>query len=318
MQRWLVGAALCLLATFFTTAAIAVGACLSSSAASGTADGGPDERVQGLVSGLGLPNAAGAEPPGSQAGEERDRQEESTPRTTPTAADFIWPAEGYIVQGMWAGHPSGIDIGANTGEPVRAVRAGTVVFAGGNACCSYGYFIIIEHDDGWSSLYGHLSAFDAQYGDEVEQGERIGRVGMTGKADGPHVHFELRSYGGVVDPLSYLWPRRSAPPPPPYVASEQPAAPAAPAAAEPDPTAVPEPSISLGASTAINAAIGWLAGEADASYQIDASSCTASPSGPNWVVRCRAVLDGCADLTTCSYLLSACVLSQPLLVASTC
>jgi hypothetical protein len=221
---------------------------------------------------------------------------------------------------MWAGHPSGIDIGANTGDPIHAVRDGKVIFAGGNPCCSYGYFIIIEHDGGWSSLYGHLSKFDVQFGDEVKQGELIGRVGMTGKADGPHVHFELRSFGGVVDPLSYLWPRRSAPPPPPFVASENPpAAPAAPAAGEPDPTAVPEPSgPALAASYAIGAAINYMAGEADASYQIDASSCTATPSGPNWNVSCRAVLAGCVDLTACSYLLTACVLSQPLLVTSVC
>jgi hypothetical protein len=241
---------------------------------------------------------------------------------TPTSAEFIWPAEGYIVQGMWAGHPSGIDIGANTGDPIHAVRDGKVVFAGGDPCCSYGYFIVLEHDDGWSSLYGHMSQFKVQFGDEVHQGDLIGLVGMTGKADGPHVHFELRSNGGVVDPLNYLWPRRSAPPPPPYVASDDAPSPAGPpdarAAGASEPTEAPLDPPALAASYAIGAAINWMAGEADASYEIDASSCNATPSGPNWNVSCRAVLQGCIDLTACSYLLSACVLSQPFLVTSIC
>lgn len=267
-----------------------------------------------MLTGLGLPDSMGA---GSDVASARDQDaEKSKPKETPSPHDFVWPVEGYIVQGMWAGHPSGIDIGASTGDPVRAVQDGKVIFAGGDPCCGYGNFIVVEHDDGWSSLYGHLSAFEVDLGDEVRQNQRIGRIGATGKADGPHLHFELRSYGGVVDPLNYLWPHRSAPPPPPYVASA-PAQSASELAAPP--TATPESTgAAISAGEAIGAALPWLAREADAAYQFDAGSCSAIPSGPNWIVNCRAMLQGCPDPTACASILTACVLSQPVLVASTC
>ncbi|MEX2159380.1 MAG: M23 family metallopeptidase [Dehalococcoidia bacterium] len=249
-------------------------------------------------------------PPASKPGE---------PPSAPALA-FIWPADGWIVQGMWAGHPSGIDIGAATGDPVVAVRDGKVAFAGGDSCCSYGNYIIIQHDDGWSSLYGHLSAFNVKLGDDVKQGDRIGSIGMTGHADGPHVHFELRSYGGVVDPLSYLSPHRTAPPPPaksPSFVAAPPSGggPQVPAPAQPTPEPV---NGGLSASAAISAAAPWLSSNADASYRLDYDSCRATPTGPNWIVSCRAELQACADPTVCGATLSACVISQPILVASIC
>ena len=87
-----------------------------------------------------------------------------TPTMRPTATatprpSFIWPASGVISQPMWTGHPFGIDIALNTGTPIEAVRDGVVIFAGGDPCCSYGYYIVVEHDDGWTSLYAHQSAF---------------------------------------------------------------------------------------------------------------------------------------------------------------
>jgi hypothetical protein len=221
---------------------------------------------------------------------------------------------------MWAGHPSGIDIGAATGDPVVAVRDGKVIFAGGDSCCSYGHYIIIQHADGWSSLYGHLSSFDVKLCDDVKQGQRIGGIGMTGYADGPHLHFELRSYGGVVDPLSYLSPHRTAPPPPARspayaAASRSDAQPQVAAPVQPTPEAE---NGGLRASEAIYIAAPWLSSNAGASYRLDIASCRASPSGPNWIVSCRADLQGCTDVTVCSTTLSACVLSQPILVASNC
>jgi hypothetical protein len=289
------------------------GVCSGTPGASGGQGEPSAERAQALLSGLSGPGApAPPAPPASQP----ERGPTAGPGETPTEADFIWPADGWIVQGLWAGHPSGIDIGAATGDPIRATRAGTVTFAGGDPCCGYGYFIIIDHGDGWTSLYGHLSHFDAKLGDKVKQNEKIGEIGMTGKADGPHLHFELRLHGGVVDPLQYLWPHRVAPPPPPYVASDPIAQPGS---VQPEPTPVPEePALGISASTAISNAIPWLAAEADAAYELDASTCSATPTGPNWIVTCRALLVGCYDTVACSYVLSACVLSQPLLVASTC
>lgn len=136
----------------------------------------------------------------------------STPTPTPTATPtppppFVWPGEGWISQPMSAKHPSGIDIAVNAGWPIYAVRAGRVGFAGGDPCCSYGYYIVVEHDDGWTSLYGHLNSFAVVAGTGVEQGQLIGLSGETGKAKGVHLHFELRTGGVPVDPLEYLPPR---------------------------------------------------------------------------------------------------------------
>jgi len=313
VQRWLLPAWLCLLLAAVT--AIGVSAWLGDGSAGGASLGAEEQaRAQSMLTGLGLPDSMGT---GSEVASSRDRDvEPSKPEETPSPHDFIWPVDGYIVQGMWAGHPSGIDIGAMTGDPVRAVRDGTVIFAGGDPCCGYGNFIIVEHDDGWSSLYGHLSAFAVGLGDEVDQNQRIGSIGATGKADGPHLHFELRSYGGVVNPLDYLWPHRSAPPPPPYVAG----APAQSASEAPEPPASePESSgVAISAGEAISAALPWLAGEANAAYELDAGSCSAISSGPNWIVTCRALLQGCLDPTVCASIVTACVLSQPVLVASSC
>ena len=130
-----------------------------------------------------------------------------TPTITPTPSPpFIWPANGWVSQRMAEGHPSGIDIAVNMGEPVRAARDGRVTYVGGDPCCSYGYFVVIEHDGGSTSLYAHLSAFAVGAGDEVTQGQLIGLSGETGKARGAHLHFELRSSGVPVNPLNRLPP----------------------------------------------------------------------------------------------------------------
>ncbi len=131
------------------------------------------------------------------------------PSPTPTATPrppFVWPAHGPISQGMHAKHPSGIDVAVNTGEPIYAVRDGRVQYAGGDPCCSYGYFMVLEHDQGWTSLYAHLSAFRAVAGQEVTQGQLIGLSGESGKARGAHLHFELRMGGVPVNPMEHLPP----------------------------------------------------------------------------------------------------------------
>ena len=104
---------------------------------------------------------------------------------------------------MAENHPYGIDIGVKY-QPVYAVRDGRVIFVGGDPCCSYGLYAVVEHDAGWTSLYAHLESFAAGIGDHVIQGQRIGTSGETGKSRGPHLHFELRSWGAPVDPVAHL------------------------------------------------------------------------------------------------------------------
>src|SRR5688572_13302025 len=118
---------------------------------------------------------------------------------------FIWPYEGSISSYFGPGHALGIDIAIDVDEsPVRASAAGTVTFAGGEACCEYGYHVAISHFGGMTTLYAHLSSFAVVEGQTVAQGEVVGLSGQTGKTDGPHLHFELHDGEGLVDPLRFL------------------------------------------------------------------------------------------------------------------
>lgn len=102
---------------------------------------------------------------------------------------------------------SGIDIEAPKGTPVLAAADGTVRVSEYNHGGGYGYYVIIDHEDGFSTLYAHLEMQDTPLvgpGQEVEAGEQIGTVGVTGYSTGPHLHFELRnSNDEPVDPAEY-------------------------------------------------------------------------------------------------------------------
>jgi murein DD-endopeptidase MepM/ murein hydrolase activator NlpD len=98
----------------------------------------------------------------------------------------------------WRAH-NGVDYSAPTGTAVRTVGDGTVDFAGRKS--GYGNVIQLQHAGGKSTLYAHLSRIDVRLGQRVEQGQRIGAVGATGWATGPHLHFETRVNGEVKDPM---------------------------------------------------------------------------------------------------------------------
>lgn len=97
----------------------------------------------------------------------------------------------------------GVDIAAPTGTGVFATTEGKVLRAGYEAG-GYGNFIEIQHPNGMTSLYGHLSRIDVHSGKAVAAGERIGLVGSTGYSTGPHLHFEVRRNGGQVDPAKIV------------------------------------------------------------------------------------------------------------------
>ncbi|MBK9071258.1 MAG: M23 family metallopeptidase [Myxococcales bacterium] len=96
----------------------------------------------------------------------------------------------------------GRDYRAPKGTPVYAAGAGTVVFAGRQT--GYGRVIYVDHGDGLSTRYAHLSAFDAKKGSRVAAGDQIGKVGATGRATGNHLHFEVRIDGRAIDPVIAL------------------------------------------------------------------------------------------------------------------
>ena len=98
---------------------------------------------------------------------------------------------------------AGLDLAAPFARPVAAAAAGRVAWAGFRAG-GWGLLVTIAHRDGVRTMYAHLSRIDVHVGQRVAVGSRIGRVGATGEATGPHVHFEVRVRGAAVDPLSGL------------------------------------------------------------------------------------------------------------------
>ena len=120
---------------------------------------------------------------------------------------FIWPTVLKYLSGFGY-DPSinhyGIDIAAAMGAPIFAVDSGVVVYAGWNNW-GYGNMIVIDHGNGWQSLYAHLSSLKVGCGSFVNQGDTIAAAGATGNASGPHLHFELRSNDyDRVNPLDFL------------------------------------------------------------------------------------------------------------------
>jgi murein DD-endopeptidase MepM/ murein hydrolase activator NlpD len=113
---------------------------------------------------------------------------------------FTWPANNQFISGndYWSGHLA-IDIGAMTGDAVYASDSGVVVYAGGISG-GYGNMIMIDHGNGYQTLYAHLSSIRVSCGASVYQGNMIGAAGSTGNSTGPHLHFEVRYFGGFINP----------------------------------------------------------------------------------------------------------------------
>jgi murein DD-endopeptidase MepM/ murein hydrolase activator NlpD len=124
-----------------------------------------------------------------------------------SAAGFSWPTGVRTISSYFSsGHPLGIDIDlySQPNGPIAAVAAGTVTFAGGNTCCSYGLYVTVDHGNGLTTLYAHMSKLNVTTGQKVSKGSVLGAGGRTGYATGNHLHFEVRKDGKVVNPLSYL------------------------------------------------------------------------------------------------------------------
>jgi murein DD-endopeptidase MepM/ murein hydrolase activator NlpD len=119
---------------------------------------------------------------------------------------FIWPVQGPITSFFGPSHPLGIDIDTyeDPDQPIRAAADGVVTFAGGDPCCSYGLYVMVDHGNGFTTLYAHMSSISVDVGEPVSQGERLGRGGQTGYATGYHLHFEIHYEGSIVNPMNYL------------------------------------------------------------------------------------------------------------------
>ncbi len=124
--------------------------------------------------------------------------EDNDEETHETHSSSDTPVHGVLTQGRHA--YNAVDIGAKTGTPVYAVKAGTVIVAksGGAYNGGFGNMVVISHGDGKQTLYAHLSKVTVNVGDSVDAGDQIGNVGSTGKSTGPHLHIE---YHGMTNPF---------------------------------------------------------------------------------------------------------------------
>ena len=115
---------------------------------------------------------------------------------------FGWPASGSITQGYYGYHP-GIDVGGWVGAPILAADSGYVIAAGWDNT-GYGNMVVIDHGNGFQSLYAHMNAIHVEAGVNVAKGQQIGEMGSTGNSTGPHLHFELRQGTIQCNPYGFL------------------------------------------------------------------------------------------------------------------
>ncbi len=117
---------------------------------------------------------------------------------------FIWPTSNHYLSGndYWSGHLA-IDIAAGYGSAIWAADSGVTVFAGWSTV-GYGNMVMIDHGNGYLTLYGHLDYVSVGCGQSVYQGQTIGGGGSTGNSTGPHLHFEVRYQGGFINPWYVL------------------------------------------------------------------------------------------------------------------
>ena len=118
---------------------------------------------------------------------------------------LAWPLAGLVGDGFGPrgdGFHAGLDVIAPLGAPVAAAAPGRVTWVGYRD--GWGMLVVVAHTDGVRTLYAHLSSATVRLGQRVETGTRVGLVGATGDATGPHLHFEVRVGGAAVDPLGAL------------------------------------------------------------------------------------------------------------------
>lgn len=123
--------------------------------------------------------------------------------SAPGGANFMWPTSGGISQYFAWYHP-GVDIPNRSAPAVFTADGGTVVTAGWPDNYGYGNRVVVDHGNGYQTLYAHLSNIYVSVGQSVSRGQSVGQMGSTGRSTGTHLHFEIRYKGIAVNPLAIL------------------------------------------------------------------------------------------------------------------
>lgn len=116
---------------------------------------------------------------------------------------FVWPTSGRVSQGF-AWYHKGVDIANKEAPGILAADAGTIIVAGWPDNTGYGNRVIIDHGNGYTTLYAHLSQVYVVVGQRVKRGDALGRMGSTGRSTGTHLHLEVRRNGVATNPLEFL------------------------------------------------------------------------------------------------------------------
>jgi murein DD-endopeptidase MepM/ murein hydrolase activator NlpD len=119
------------------------------------------------------------------------------------SGSFVWPASGILTQ-RYSFYHKAFDIANRGGGPILAADSGTVIVAGWIDNSGYANRVMIDHGNGYVTLYAHLSVIQVQVGQRVARGNVVGQMGCTGRCTGTHLHFEVRHGGVLEDPARYL------------------------------------------------------------------------------------------------------------------
>jgi len=174
-----------------------------------------DDNLTSQVTDVPVNSDSGNEGEVTQAPTARPTEAPAMVDTSPAGCDFGWPLQmgGFYCTsffglradpftGVASGH-SGTDLAMGRGTPILAAQSGVVVTSTTNGG-GYGYYVKIKHDNGVQTLYAHCSQLLVSVGERVTKGQRIALVGDTGRATGPHLHFEVLVDGKQIEPLPYL------------------------------------------------------------------------------------------------------------------
>ena len=191
-----------------------------------------------------------------------------------SAEGFSWPLLGSLTSLFGAAHPLGIDLAATLGQAVLAAADGRVVATGVND--GYGYYAVIDHPGGYTTLYSHfVRPAEVAVGSVVRRGDLVGFAGSTGNSTGPHLHFEVRLQGSPIDPLSVL---PATPGLPALVAALSPAELAKATPPTPTPTTLPDEDAATATPSAEEG------GEANSESLAASPPASATPNEPTLVV----------------------------------